>query len=335
MEDYTITSEYTPPGQGLPDWLIAGLSASTESNIMVVHPTEQHRKSTLNALGERGVAAQPQEHVTMNQLLRLLHVDFRLPVLLDDEASSFMGIHSKCMDAGENYKFPLLHSGEHGSWGMKKTQRLERLHAHLSPLLDPFNWENNPGLETYENILLAFEKERGGTLPVLLPKHVLSALNSAKSAPFHFSHIEGILILDHAPDFTEIERAILCSLSRFTPIHQLLNPGSFRLGFHGAFLVDEYPCTQETLPSWVPPHEVWSEAHPSWRSNVGRSKNTQFTRVTVDERDHILNSTIELIKHFRSSSQGRILVIDRLCPRPTAPLDAVTRLTRHSMEFEH
>lgn len=310
MEDYAITSEYVPPGQGAPDWLIAGLSASTESSIMVIHPTEQHRKFTLDALSERGVPAQPQEHVTMSQLLRLLHVDFRLPVLLDDEASSFMGIHNKCVDAGENYKFPLLHSGEHGPWGMKKTQRLEHLHAHLSSLLDPFNWENNPGLEAYERILLAFEKERGGTLPVLLPKHVLQALNSADSAPFHFAHTDGILVLDHAPDFTEIERAILCSLSRFTPIHQLLNPGSFRLGYHGAFLVDEYPCTQETLPPWVPSHEVWSESSSSWRSDVGRSKNTQFTRVTVDERDHILNSTIELIKHFRSTSQGRILVID-------------------------
>ena len=310
MGEYAITSEFIPPGQGAPDWLFSGLSDSLESNIMIVHPTEQHRKATLDTLGQQGMVAQPQEHVTMNQLLRLLHVDFRLPVLLDDEASSFIGIHRMCTDAGEKYKFPLLHSGEHGPWGMKKTQRLESLHAHLSSLLDPFSWENNPGLETYETILLAFEKEHGGTLPVLLPKHVLQALDSAKTAPFHFSHIDGIIILDHAPDFTEMERAILCSLSRFTPVHQLLNPGSFRLGYHGAFLVDEYPCTQETLPSWVPPHEVWGGVADSWKSSIGLSKDTQFTRVAVDERDHIVNSTIELVKHFRSSSQGSILIVD-------------------------
>ena len=100
MGEYAITSEFIPPGQGAPDWLFSGLSDSLESNIMIVHPTEQHRKATLDTLGQQGMVAQPQEHVTMNQLLRLLHVDFRLPVLLDHEASSFIGIHRMCTDAG-------------------------------------------------------------------------------------------------------------------------------------------------------------------------------------------------------------------------------------------
>ena len=193
---------------------------------------------------------------------------------------------------------------------MKKTHRLQHLHAHLSSLLNPFDWENNPGIDAYEKILLAFEREHGGTLPVLLPKHVLSALEASKTIPFHFAHLDGIIILDHAPEFTELERAILVSLGRFIPIHQLINPGSFRLGHHGAFLVDEYPCDQSSLPSWVPEHTVWIPDGDAWKSPIGLEKDTKFTRIAVDDRVQIVNSTVELITQYRRHSSGRILVID-------------------------
>ena len=277
---------------------------------MVIHPTEQHRKDTLESLHHRGSSPNPQLHITLNQLLRLLHVDFRLPVLLDDEASSFMGIHKRCAVAAEQHKFPLLHTGANGNWTMKKTQRLQHLHGHLSSLLNPFDWENNPGIDAYEKILRSFEREHGGTLPVLLPRHVLGALDGSDTVPFHFSHLDGILLLDHAPDFTELERAILISLSRFIPVHQLINPGSFRLGHHGAFLVDEYPCDQESLPSWVPQHTVWTPSDDSWRSPIGFEHDTNFTRIAIDDRAQIVNAAVEFIDQYRRQSSGRVLIID-------------------------
>ena len=305
-----ISSEFIPSGCGLPPWLLDGLSGQSSHSLMVIHPTDLHRNDVLECLQERGQAPNPQLHITLNQLLRLLHVDFRLPVLLDDEASSFIAIHKRCIVAGDKQKFPLLHTGINGPWNMKKTQRLQHLHNHLSPLLDPFSWENNPGIDAYDKILRSFEREHGGTLPVLLPRHVLQALEAAETPPFHFTHLDGIILLDHAPDFTEIERAILLSLSRFTPIHQLINPGSFRLGHHGAFLVDEYPCTQESLPLWVPQHTVWKAPSPSWKTSVGMEKNTVFTRIAVDDREQIINATLELVEQYRRNCAGRILIID-------------------------
>ena len=203
---------------------------------MVLHPTELHRQQTVERLNDAGVVVSPQYHLTLNSLVRLLHVDLRLPVLLDDEAANFMALHEKCAMLAEDAGLPFLYTPGVGSWTLTKTRRLQRLHAELMQLRRPFAWEGDPGAKAFHGLCLEVEETSGGTLPSLLLSHVVDTLATAEEPPFHLSDIAGVVVLDTAPDFSEREQDLLLAISSFCPVHQLLNPGSFRLGFHGAYL---------------------------------------------------------------------------------------------------
>ena len=307
----SVSSEYVPSGEGLPSWLFEALcSPSQHAAMLVIHPTELHRQQTLERLHQHGVSVSPQHHLTLNSLIRLLHVDLRLPVLLDDEASTFMALHGKCVEAAEATALPFLYTPGVGSWTLTKTRRLQRLHGELLQLRNPFKWEGDPGAEVFHQLCLEVEEAAGGTLPSLITLHVLEALRKATESPFHLSGVAGIVLLDMAPDFTEIEHDLLSAISVFCPVHQLLNPGSFRLGFHGAYLVDEAPCTAETLPPWLPPHEPWSSTDEGWQTDVGRQNTTEITRLTLDERGQATNAALALIQAYRARHDGDVLVVD-------------------------
>ena len=306
-----ITSEYVPAGEGCPPWLFDALcEPHPHAPMMVLHPTELHRQQTLERLNDAGVVVSPQYHLTLNSLVRLLHVDLRLPVLLDDEAANFMALHEKCAMLAEDAGLPFLYTPGVGSWTLTKTRRLQRLHAELMQLRRPFAWEGDPGAKAFHGLCLEVEEASGGTLPSLLLSHVVETLATTEEPPFHLSDIAGVVVLDTAPDFSEREQDLLLAISSFCPVHQLLNPGSFRLGFHGAYLVDESPCTKETLPAWLPPHEPWTPSENSWQTDVGLKRKTQITRLTLDERPHAMNAALALIQAYRAEHEGRILVID-------------------------
>ena len=306
-----ITSEHVPSGEGLPSWLFEALCESSQhAPIMVLHPTELHRQRTLERLHHQGVAVAPQHHLTLNSLIRLLHVDLRLPVLLDDEASTFMALHEKCVEAAEATALPFLYTPGVGAWTLTKTRRLQRLHGELMQLRNPFKWEGDPGAAVFHELCLQVEAAAGGTLPELITHHVLEGLKHATDAPFHLSEVAGMVVLDTAPDFTETEQDLLLALSAFCPIHQLLNPGSFRLGFHGAYLVDQAPCTAETLPEWLPPHEPWSGGDGTWQTEVGRQNNTEITRLTLDERSQSMDAAIAMVQAYKAENDGEVLVVD-------------------------
>lgn len=306
-----VTSEYVPAGEGCPLWLFEALSNPLDhAPVMVVHPTELHRQHTLERLHEAGVAVAPQYHMTLNRLVRLLHVDLRLPVLLDDEASTFMALHARCRSAANNAELPFLFTPGVGEWTLTKTRRLQRLHAELLQLRRPFVWEGDPGASVYHQLCLEVEKAAGGTLPALVNLHVLEALRSTPETPFHLSEIEGVVVLSGAPDFTEIEQDVLMAVASLTPVHQLLNPGSFRLGHHGAYLVDQPPCTDDTLPPWLPAHTPWVPTEDGWQTDVGLQRNTTCTRLTLDERTDSIPAALSLIQSYRAEHDGRILVVD-------------------------
>ena len=322
-----VSSELSPAGVGLPSWFVEAHSTGLTANIMVLHPNDAHRAQTLDLFSSIGGEVSPQHHVTMSQLLRMLHVDFRLPVLLDDESSNFMAIHERCKVAATNHEFPFLHSGEFGEWPMVKTKRLLRLHAHVSQLLDVSSWEEDPGIQHFNTILRAYEIQAGGNLPVLVPHHVLEELKNTTQCPFHFAQLDGLLVLDTAPDYTEMERELLLQLSRFVPIHQLLNPGSFRLGHHGAYLLDVHPCKQDGLPDWVPAHELLAVDGDGWNSRSIHAEEAQLSRITVGQREDTFDATLALIDAFRTTSDERILVIDGAAKaRPQIWTDALSTL---------
>jgi hypothetical protein len=310
QEKITVTSELTPPGDGFPPWLRDAFTTSTPPNMLVLHPNELLRQQTIERLHQEGAAVAPQNHLTFNRLLRLLHTDLHLPVLLDDDASNFFAMHQRCEAAAENGHFPFLHVPGVGAWTATKTQRLQRLHGEVMQLRRPFAWTNEPGVAAYHDMALRHEAEVGGTLPALVPNHVLDALRTAEDPPFHLSSIDGLLVLNTAPDFSEIQQDLLLAIASFVPVHQLVHPGSFRLGYHGAYILDEPPCTAETLPSWVPAHDLWTPEGDGWRTPVGERFNTAFTRITVDDRSHIEQATLTLIQAYREQHDGSILVID-------------------------
>ena len=306
-----ITSEYIPAGEGIPTWLFHALChPAKHSPFILLHPTELHRQRTLERLNEAGVVVTPQYHLTLNRLVRLLHVDLRLPVLLDDEASSFMALHARCAAAAERAELPFLYTPGVGSWTLTKTRRLQHLHGELLQLRKPFAWEGDPGAAVFHRLCLETEAEAGAMLPALVMRHVLEALQGASDVPFHLNEVAGLIVLNAAPDFTEIEQDLLAAVSVFTPVHQLLNSGSFRLGYHGAYLVDEQPCTTETLPGWLPKHEVWSGEALAWQTDVGRERGTQVTRLTLDERGHAVQAALTLIQAYRAQHDGHVLVVD-------------------------
>lgn len=307
---FTITSEYTPAGRGMPAWLFDALASASAPNVLVLHPTELHRQQTLERLQECGASPSPNQHLTLNRLVRLLHTDLRLPVLLDDDASNFMAVHARCVAAAEEGRFPFLHVPGVGAWSMTKTQRLHRLHGELMNLRRPFDWDNEPGVSVFHELLLTHQRQVGGTLPPLVLRSVVEALSTAEVPPFHISNIDGLVLLDMAPDFSELEQDLLLTLAAFKPVHQLLCPGSFRLGHHGAYLVDEPPCTIETLPTWLPLHDVWTPENGGWRSDVGTEKATSITRITVDDRADIPFATQVLLSEFMGGGNGTVLVVD-------------------------
>ena len=178
-----VTSEYAPSGEGLPPWLFQALcEPSQHAPMMILHPTELHRQRTLERLHQAGVSVAPQYHLTLNSLIRLLHVDLRLPVLLDDEASTFMALHGRCVEAAEATALPFLYTPGVGAWTLTKTRRLQRLHGELMQLRNPFKWEGDPGAAVFHDLCLEVEKAAGGTLPVLITMHVLEALRQAISS---------------------------------------------------------------------------------------------------------------------------------------------------------
>lgn len=305
-----VTQEYVPAGRGLPTWLMDAYEKESSPPFLLLHPNELHRRQTLDRLQRLGYNVSPQHHMTLNQLVRTLHTDLRLPVLLDNDTSSAMIIHSMCVTAAESYHFPLLHTPGTTPWSFNKSQRLHRLYSEVMSLRKPFNWEGNPGLETYHDVILSFEKQAGGSHPTLVPRHVLTALQAIEEAPFHLRHLDGMIVLDQAPDFTEIEQDILLALSRFCPIHQLLNPGSFRLGHHGAYLVDQEAVNERSLPDWVPKHHLWGSKGETWNTVVSQEYQTQYTRLPVDQRQQVIPATLALLANYFDSNQGRVLIVD-------------------------
>ena len=95
-------------------------------------------------------------------------------------------------------------------------------------------------MSSFREILRDIESKTGGTHPDFLTSKILEGIEFV-GTPFTLLDIDGIIMLDHASPINKSDSELLTALSKIRPIHQLTYPGSYRLGFHGFQLVDDFP----------------------------------------------------------------------------------------------
>ena len=128
----TITKEAIPHGLAVPQWLEEGIQTESGKDILIIHSTDNSRSSLLRQLSMEGVPADTTRHVTIQRLVASLHLDLRLPGMLENDATLFSLVHEECVKAAKKNQFPLMHSGEYGPWTTFKSERLLQLHRVLS-----------------------------------------------------------------------------------------------------------------------------------------------------------------------------------------------------------
>ena len=113
--------------------------------------------------------------------------------------------------------------------------------------------------------------------------------------------------MDQLPTLSKSDRRMLLNLNRFKDIHQLCQHGeapigNHRLGLHGAILEDVHPCTDETRPSWLRSHEIWSPTPCSH----------SVTRLLVPTNGLDIAATVELLRDWTESakSNSTVAIID-------------------------
>ena len=310
-----ISIEATPSGQNIPGWLHQDLVSLEPTELLILHPSERSRKATLSELSKTKSSIDTSKHLTIQRLFETLFLDFRLPNLMDEDALLFSLTHDMVQSHAQKGNFPLMFSPyKDKQWSEYKTQRLQQLHRELSQIKTPWKWDNDPGVKEFRNLLLEMEKKTNKTHPDLRKVHLLDRIKKAISqseTPFSLNSIEGIIVLNHPPEFSEIDRELLISISKITPIHQLCNPGSFRLGFHGAYIEDIDWTDGESIPHWLPKHEVWNyPKQVNWVSPIGVSNNTSIHRVSLERKEHNIDATLELVSAYLNHGNKNVLIID-------------------------
>ena len=308
-EDHaTCTIEPQPAAEHFPAWLEASFIDGDAHQLLVIYPNEASRKQALNVLSGHGLSVDTTHHLTLPRLVDLLHLDLKQPRKLQDGPGLFSVVHELTKRAAERGDLPLLFAPTHESraWLPYNTERLLSLHAALMDLDHPWRWDEDPGAREFHTILAEAGRLLEGTHPALIQRNLVKALHELPT-PFTLNDVKGVLILDTAPDYTESEITFLRAVARHRPIHHLCNPGSFRLGFHGAYIDDVPYVTEKTLPDWIPKHIL---ANPTAPSTSHSPSGPELRRVQLHQREHAMDSTLELIRSYKSSRAGTILIID-------------------------
>ncbi|MBT5617688.1 MAG: hypothetical protein HOJ71_01290, partial [Euryarchaeota archaeon] len=301
----SCTIEIQPPNEHFPSWLTQAFLEGKANALLILYPNEEARKQALNLLSGHDLAVDTTHHLTLPRLVDLLHLDLKLPRKLEAGPALFNVVHELTKQAANKGELPLLFAptSEGRTWRPYNTERLNALHTALMNLDHPWRWDGDPGAREFHKILQDVGKRLEGTHPSLIQKNLTKALESA-TTPFTMNDVDGVLILDAAPDYTESETSLLRSLLLHRPIHHLCNPGSFRLGFHGAYIDDVPYVTQETLPEWIPHHAIDSNA------SVEAGEGPEIRRIQLHQREHALDATLELIRAYRTSESGTVLIVD-------------------------
>ena len=313
FDESNISIEHIQRGINLPDWLfnynlkLLNWGNSEEiptSRIMIIYANEESRKQALKELKEKSQKPLDSSlHLTIPRLIDSLHSDLRLPTIIEDDGILFEIIHNNCVKTASNAGFPRLHSNLKFTWSRGKTRMLDQLHRQVCERKLPSNWEADPGIIEYEKLLLNVEKQMAGTHPRLRLKKIIEKLvNSPNLELFSLRDVDGIIIQDMSQTLSYAKLQLLQIISRYKPVHQLCNPGSFRLGEHGAYLADVEVCkTKISIPSWVPEHDLNHQNNQSEIFHLGL-----FNPSQTDEALHSILSAYNL----HSEANNEILIVD-------------------------
>ena len=302
-----LSMEAVPAGQSMPDWLVDALLGGRR--LMVIHPSEESRKQNIELPHNygNGKSIDTTHHLTVKRLVGILHLDLRLPAIMEDDGILFEKTHKALALTAKSYGFPLLQANPQNRWSRSRSRRILSLHKELVKLKRPWDWEEDPGAKSCDKVLRNMEKEMQATHPSLLDRAVWNGLKESQEAPFTISDVEGIIMLDHPPGLSEVVIAILQELSRFTGLHQLVNPGSHRLGFHGEYIEDISPVRKDkSLANWVPGHEVWAaEASPGWLTSIGINRKSEIHHLMCELQNHTPSALANMLTHL----EGDVLIV--------------------------
>ena len=301
-----ITVEACSPERVVPSWIHSN-NSDKRDDLLIIYPNEETRSSTVQSILQETGSVDSSRHTTLQRLVKALAIDFRFPVVVPQSPLGLIQVHEKFAAAAANYRFPRLHPDATRPWTLSKTERLLKLHSYATNHQILSKWEGDPGAHEAERILSTFEKEDLLHHHHVLAKLCVHLLDINTPVPYTIGSISGIVLLNHPPDFSENEKRFLKALSSQRPIHHVCVPGSFRLGFHGAYIDDEIKPIErvEELPAWIPVHPIEQvEPNPDDYATEG------VHIVSFDRATQVMDATMSALKNYRNIGAGSVLLID-------------------------
>ncbi|MGB1792264.1 MAG: hypothetical protein ACPHMS_00130 [Candidatus Poseidoniaceae archaeon] len=301
-----ITLESCPPSTIVPTWLSESI-ANGRDDILIIYPNEVTRSNSIESILEKTGTVDSSRHTTLQRLMKALAIDYRLPVLIPLTSIGLVQTHEKFVSAALDHRFPRLHPDITRPWTLSKSERLLKLHLYATDHQILSKWEGDPGAYEADRILSTFEKED------FLHEHHLTSrlcshlLDTESPNPYTIGTISGIVLLNHLPDFSENEKRFLKALSSRCPIHHVCVTGSFRLGYHGAYVDDEIKpiVEEEKLPLWLPAHHI-NNAQPK----LDDYPTDGIHILSFDRATQVMDAAISALQLYKVHSGGTVLLVD-------------------------
>ncbi|MGB1659134.1 MAG: hypothetical protein ACPHHS_01420, partial [Candidatus Poseidoniaceae archaeon] len=301
-----ITLESCPPSTIVPTWLSESI-ANGRDDILIIYPNEVTRSNSIESILEKTGTVDSSRHTTLQRLMKALAIDYRLPVLIPRTSIGLVQTHEKFVSAALDHRFPRLHPDITRPWTLSKSERLLKLHLYATDHQILSKWEGDPGAYEADRILSTFEKED------FLHEHHLTSrlcshlLDTESPNPYTIGTISGIVLLNHLPDFSENEKRFLKALSSRCPIHHVCVTGSFRLGYHGAYVDDEIKpiVEEEKLPLWLPAHHI-NNAQPK----LDDYPTDGIHILSFDRATQVMDAAISALQLYKVHSGGTVLLVD-------------------------
>ena len=111
-----ITNEEISPGP-VPEWLLNHLTSQLSdvkpyseggiSRILVIYPTTESRRETIDLISNQGYVIDNTLHHTISSLMDTVMSDFRMPQKLNHGSSFQLILHDECKKASTKLGFPI------------------------------------------------------------------------------------------------------------------------------------------------------------------------------------------------------------------------------------